>query len=62
YAAAAEASGKLQVADGFHLIDNLHEAIKTALALTLGSDVFLPKGDGWIPPAGQAPSTPPHVS
>ncbi|MCL5064001.1 MAG: hypothetical protein M1600_02810 [Firmicutes bacterium] len=34
YAAATDARGKLQVADQFHLIDNLHAAIKTALALT----------------------------
>ena len=61
YAAAAEAGGKLQVADGFHLIDNLHEAIKTALALTLGSDVFLPEGDGWIPPAGLEAPQPGHL-
>ena len=46
YAAAAESCGKLQVADGFHWIDNLHEAINTALALTLGSDEFLREGDG----------------
>ncbi len=51
YAAAADSCGKLQVADGFHLVANLHEAIKTALALTLGSDVFLPQGDGWVQPA-----------
>ena len=51
YAAAAESCGKLQVADGFHLVANLHEAINTALALTLGSDVFLPQGDGWVQPA-----------
>ena len=58
YAAATDARGKLQVADQFHLIDNLHAAIKTALALTLGSDVFLPQGDGWIQPvAGDAPQT-----
>jgi len=50
YAAVAQACGKLQVADGFHLIDNLHEAIQTALALTLGSDVFLPEGGGWVRP------------
>ena len=61
YAAAAAAGGKLQVADGFHLIDNLHEAIKTALALTLGSDVFLPEGDGWIPPAGVEAPQPGHL-
>ena len=58
YAAAAEACGTLQVADGFHLIDNLHDAIKAALALTLGSDVFLPEGDGWVQPAAlTAPPT-----
>jgi hypothetical protein len=28
-------------------VANLHEAIKDTLALTFGSDVFLPQGDGW---------------
>jgi len=50
YAAAAEACGQLQVAEGFHWIDNLHEAINTTLAPTLGADVFLPQGDGWVQP------------
>jgi len=47
YAAAAAAHDKTQVADQFHLVANLHEAIKDTLALTFGSDVFLPQGDGW---------------
>ncbi len=50
YAAAARARGKLQVADGFHLIDNLHEAIQEALSHTLGPDVFLREGEGWVQP------------
>jgi len=52
YAAAAQACGKVQVADGFHLIANLHEALQTSLALTLGPDVFLPEGEGWVQPEG----------
>ncbi len=58
YAAAAAAHDKTQVADQFHLVANLHEAIKETLTLTLGSDVFLPRGEGWeqapeeAPPAG----------
>ena len=43
----AAAHDKTQVADPFHLVANLHEAIKDTLALTFGSDVFLPQGDGW---------------
>jgi len=45
-AAAADARGTLQVADPCHLIDNLHAAMNTGLALTLGSAGFLPQGDG----------------
>ncbi len=35
--------------------------MKTALALTLGSDVFWPEGDGWIPPAGLEAPAPGHL-
>jgi len=60
YAAAADARGTLQVADPCHLIDNLHAAINTALALTLESAGFLPQGDVWIQSVtGGAPQTEP---
>ncbi len=55
YAAAADASGKLQVADPCHLIDNLHEAIKTALALTLGSDGLFLKATVGSHPSQEMP-------
>ena len=48
YGAAAAACDTEQVADGFHLVDNLHDAIQQTLTLSLGSDVFLPQGDGWL--------------
>ena len=49
YAAAAATLGKPQVADGFHLVQNLHQAVKESLAQSLGSDVFVRKGAGWVP-------------
>ena len=36
YAAAATKSGKTQVADGFHLVQNIHQTIKDALSLSNG--------------------------
>ncbi|MDA8194913.1 MAG: ISL3 family transposase [Thermaerobacter sp.] len=48
YAAAARACGLPQVADGFHLVQNLHQAIRDALHQELGADVFLRSGEGWI--------------
>ena len=48
YAAAAQKHGKLQVADGFHLLQNIHKAIKDALSLEFGHDLFVREGEGWI--------------
>lgn len=48
YAAAAKKLGKTQVADGFHLVQNIHQTIKEALSLELAHDLFVREGDGWI--------------
>ena len=48
YAAAASRSGKPQVADGFHLVQNIHKVIKDALSMEVPHDLFLREGDGWI--------------
>ena len=48
YAAAATKSGKTQVADGFHLVQNIHKTIKDALSLEIAHDLFVREGDGWI--------------
>lgn len=48
YAAAAKKCDKPQVADGFHLVQNLHEAVKDALYQEIPHDLFLHEGEGWI--------------
>jgi transposase len=48
YSAAAKKFLHPQVADGFHLIQNIHETIKNALYWELPHDVFVTEGDGWI--------------
>ena len=48
YSAAATKSGKSQVADRFHLVQNIHQTIKDALSLEVGHDLFVREGDGWI--------------
>jgi DNA-binding NarL/FixJ family response regulator len=48
YAAAAKKSGKTQVADRFHLVQNIHQTIKEALSLEVARDLFIREGDGWI--------------
>jgi len=48
YAAAAAKCGKDQVADGFHLVQNLHQAIKEALYQEVPHDLFVRVGEGWI--------------
>jgi predicted transcriptional regulator len=39
---------KIQVADRFHLVKNIHQAIKDALSLEVAHDLFVREGDGWI--------------
>ena len=48
YTAAATKLGKTQVADGFHLVQNIHQSIKDALFLEVAHDLFVREGDGWI--------------
>lgn len=48
YRAAATTYGKSQVADEFHLVQNIHQAVKEALSLEIGQDLFVRKGNGWI--------------
>ena len=47
YAAAAKKFNKPQVADGFHLVQNIHKAIKDALSLEVANDLFVREGEGW---------------
>jgi hypothetical protein len=46
--AAGDACGKTQVADRFHLIQNIHKVIDEALAAELPANIFLREGDGWV--------------
>jgi hypothetical protein len=48
FAAASTKSGKPQVADRFHLVQNIHQTIKDALSLEIAHDLFIREGDGWI--------------
>lgn len=48
YAAAATKCGKPQVADGFHLVQNIHKAVKDALYQEMAHDLFVREGEGWI--------------
>ena len=54
--AAGTACGKIQVADRFHLIQNIHKAINEALMAEIPANIFLKEGGGWIsttPESGQ---------
>jgi len=44
---AGDACGKIQVADRFHLVENIHKAINEALAAEIPANIFLKEGDGW---------------
>ncbi len=46
YSAAATGLGEPQVADGLHLA--LHQAVNETLQRTLGSDLLVRAGAGWI--------------
>ena len=48
YSAAAAKFGKIQVADGFHLVQNIHKAVKDALSQAMPNDVFIREGAGWL--------------
>ena len=45
---AGDACGLTQVADRFHLVQNIHKAIKEALMAELPANIFLKEGDGWV--------------
>jgi len=45
---AGDACGKIQVADRFHLIQNIHKAIDEALMAEIPANIFLKEGEGWI--------------
>ncbi|MDO9592601.1 MAG: transposase, partial [Erysipelotrichaceae bacterium] len=48
YSGAATHSGKIQVADGFHLVQNIHQVVKDVLYQEISHDLFVREGDGWI--------------
>lgn len=48
YSAASNNCNKKQVADGFHLVQNIHKTVKDALSLEMAHDLFVREGDGWI--------------
>ena len=48
YAAAAQRCGKTQVADGFHLIQNIHKTVKDVIGQEMAQDLFVREGKGWI--------------
>lgn len=48
YATAADNCGKTQVADGFHLVQNIHKTVKDVLRQEMAHDLFVREGDGWI--------------
>jgi len=48
YASAATKCNKTQVADGFHLVQNIHKALKDALYQEVAHDLFVREGEGWI--------------
>jgi transposase len=48
YSDAGEACGKEQVADRFHLMQNIHKVIKDVLSLEMGQDLFVREGKGWV--------------
>ena len=44
---AGDACGKVQVADRFHLVQNIHKAIEDALTAEMPANIFVKEGDGW---------------
>jgi len=45
---AGDACGKTQVADRFHLFENIHKAINEALMAEMPANIFIKEGDGWV--------------
>ena len=54
---AGEACGKTQVADRFHLVQNIHKVIDDALASELPANIFIRDGESWLKakPIGEEP-------
>lgn len=54
---AGDECGKTQVADRFHLVQNIHQVIKEALAAELPAQIFIRDGDSWLEvrPDGKRP-------
>jgi len=45
---AGDACGKKQVADRYHLTENIHKAVYEALAAEIPTNIFFKEGDGWV--------------
>jgi hypothetical protein len=54
---AGEACEKTQVADRFHLVQNIHKVIDDALASELPANIFIREGESWLKakPDGEEP-------
>jgi len=58
YSHSATACGKTQVADRFHLVQNIHKTVKDVLSLEIAHDLFIREGVGWIRMVDSAHETP----
>jgi hypothetical protein len=47
FSSAGKKEGKEQVADRFHLVQNIHHTIKDILSTEMPHDIFIHSGDGW---------------
>ena len=47
FSSAGKKEGKEQVADRFHLVQNIHQTIKDILSTEMPYDIFIRSGDGW---------------
>lgn len=62
YASAATQCNKIQVADGFHLVQNIHKVVKDALYRDVPHDLFVREGEGWIRMVDSAHEDPVDIS
>ena len=62
YASAATQCDKIQVADGFHLVQNIHKVVKDALYQEVPHDLFVREGEGWIRMVNSARKDPADTS
>ncbi|MEW6426116.1 MAG: transposase [Bacillota bacterium] len=58
YAKASNERNLEQIADRFHLVQNIHSAVKEALSFALPRDVFIREGEGWLRMANSAKEEP----